>query len=267
MNGPTTFEDIPRPTNRLPVLGDALHLDSDHPTQSLMDLADELGPIYSLVAPGQDLVVITGGDLVEECLDESRFEKNNSPELVTMREIVGDAIFSAWTDEPAWKKAHNILLPAFAPQAIKGYTAKMADIADQLVMKWARLNPGDPVDIVSDMTKLTFDTICLVCFSYRPGSFYRQDMPPIVVAIEEAIAECVNRPSRLPGEDIYEAIKGRSRYKENVSFANNLADEIIDERIRSADVGKNGDVLDLMLTQADKGSGQKLTGSTFVSRC
>ena len=66
MNGPTTFEDIPRPTNRLPVLGDALHLDSDHPTQSLMDLADELGPIYSLVAPGQDLVVITGGDLVEE---------------------------------------------------------------------------------------------------------------------------------------------------------------------------------------------------------
>ena len=258
MNGPTTFEDIPRPTNRLPVLGDALHLDSDHPTQSLMDLADELGPIYSLVAPGQDLVVITGGDLVEECLDESRFEKNNSPELVTMREIVGDAIFSAWTDEPAWKKAHNILLPAFAPQAIKGYTAKMADIADQLVMKWARLNPGDPVDIVSDMTKLTFDTICLVCFSYRPGSFYRQDMPPIVVAIEEAIAECVNRPSRLPGEDIYEAIKGRSRYKENVSFANNLADEIIDERIRSADVGKNGDVLDLMLTQADKGSGQKL---------
>ncbi|GJF18447.1 NADPH--cytochrome P450 reductase [Mycolicibacterium cyprinidarum] len=255
---PATYQDIPRPKDRLPILGDALHLDTDHPTRSLMDLADQLGPIYSFVAPGQDVIVVSGGDIVDECLDETRFEKNNSPELVTMREVVGDAIFSAWTQEPSWKKAHNILLPAFAPQAIKGYTQKMADIADQLVMKWARLNPGDPVDISTDMTKLTFDTICLVCFSYRPGSFYRHDMPPIVTALEEAIAECVNRPSRLPGQDVYEAIKGRRRYKENVSFLNNVADTIIEERIRSADVGKNGDVLDLMLTQPDKDSGQKL---------
>ena len=253
------YQDIPRPANRVPLLGDALHIDAAHPTRSLMDLAGELGPIYSLVAPGQDVVVVSGGELVAECLDETRFEKNVPTELIVMREIVGDAVFTAWTEEPAWKKAHNILLPAFAPQAIRGYTEKMADIADQLVMKWARLNPGDPVDICADMTKLTFDTICLVCFSYRPGSFYRQDMPPIVTALEDAITECVNRPSRLPGQDVYEAIKGRSRFKEHLSFLNNLCDKLIDDRIRSADVGRNGDVLDLMLTQADKDTGQKLS--------
>ena len=93
-------------------------------------LADELGPVYSLLTPGQDLIVVSGGDVVEECLDETRFEKNNSPVLVTMREVVGDAIFTSWTREPAWKKAHNILLPAFAPQAIKGYTEKMAVLLD-----------------------------------------------------------------------------------------------------------------------------------------
>lgn len=80
-------------------------------------------------------------------------------------------------------------------------------------------------------------------------------MPPIVTALEEAI---VNRPSRLPGQDIYEAIKGRRQYKDNVSFLNNLADQIIEDRIRGADVGKSGDVLDLMLTQVDKGSGERL---------
>lgn len=258
MTDESAYDELPRPKNRVPILGDALHLDAHHPTRSLMDLAGELGPIYSLVGPGQNIVVVSGGELVEECLDETRFEKNVPPELVSMREVVGDAIFTSWTAEPAWKKAHNILLPAFAPQAIKGYTEKMADIADQLVMKWARLNPGDPVDLCADMTKLTFDTICLVCFSYRPGSFYRQDMPPIVTALEEAITECVNRPSRLPGQDIYEAVKGRRHYKDNVSFLNNVADTIIDERIRSAEVGKNGDVLDLMLVQADKDTGQKL---------
>ncbi|MDY6996071.1 MAG: cytochrome P450 [Actinomycetota bacterium] len=258
MSSDPVFEEIPRPSNRVPVLGDALHLDADHPTQAMMDLADELGPIYHLATPGHDMVVVSGGEIAQECLDESRFEKNNSPELVAMREVVGDAIFTSWTQEPAWKKAHNILLPAFAPQAIKGYTEKMADIADQLVMKWARLNPGDPVDVVTDMTKLTFDTICLVCFSYRPGSFYRHDMPPIVVALEEVIAECVNRPSRLPGQDVYEAIKGRSQYKKNISYLNDLADSIISERISSAEVGSKGDVLDLMLTEADKDSGEKL---------
>ncbi|MCH9736888.1 MAG: cytochrome P450 [Actinomycetia bacterium] len=258
MNTPSAYEDIPRPKNRVPILGDALHLDADHPTRSLMDLADELGPVYSLVVPGQDVVVVSGGEVVEECLDETRFEKHLGEEMVVLREVVGDALFTSWTQEPAWKKAHNILLPAFAPQAIKGYTEKMADIADQLVMKWARLNPHDAVDVTTDMTKLTFDTICLAGFSYRPGSFYRHDMPPIVTAVEAVIAEAVNRPSRLPGQDIYEAIKGRSQYKENVSFLNNVADKIIEDRIRSMEVGKHGDILDLMLTQADKGSGEKL---------
>ena len=37
-----------------------------------------------------------------------------------------------------------------------------------------------------------------------------------------------------------------------------MADKIIEHRIRTADVGKNGDVLDLMLTQADKDTGAKL---------
>ena len=125
MSTQNSYEDIPQPKNRLPVLGHALHVDANHPTRSLMDLADELGPVYRLATPGQDLIVVSGGDVVEECLDETRFEKNNSPALVTMREVVGDAIFTSWTQEPAWKKAHNILLPAFAPQAIKGYTEKM----------------------------------------------------------------------------------------------------------------------------------------------
>lgn len=258
MNTENKYEEIPQPKNRDPVLGDARRLDPHHPTRSLMDLADELGPIYRFVAPGRDMIVVSGGEIVQECLDENRFEKNVAPELVAMREVVGNAIFTAWTQEPAWKKAHNILLPAFAPQAIRGYTEKMADIADQLVMKWARLNPGDPVDINADMTKLSFDTICLVCFSYRPGSFYRQDMPPIVSALEGVIAECVNRPSRVPAQDIDDAIKGRRVYKEQVSFLNNLADTIIEERIRNADVGNHGDVLDLMLTAADKATGEKL---------
>ncbi len=34
-----TLEAIPHPKNRVPVLGDGLHIDAKHPTQSLMDIA------------------------------------------------------------------------------------------------------------------------------------------------------------------------------------------------------------------------------------
>ncbi len=258
MTTEVNLEAIPQPKNRVPILGDALHIDAKHPTQSLMDLADELGPIYHFTAPGQDLVMVSGRELVEECLDESRFEKNNSHEAVALREVAGDAVFTAWTREPMWQVGHNILLPAFAPSAIKGYTPMMADIADQLVMKWARLNPGDPVDVCTDMTKLTFDTLSLVCFGYRPGSYYVEGMPPVVTAMEEIIEECVSRPSRLPGHDAVEALMGRRKYRENVSLMNTLADKIIQERLRSGKVGEFGDVLDLMLTTGEKTTGQKL---------
>ncbi|MGB0972570.1 MAG: cytochrome P450, partial [Mycobacterium sp.] len=223
-----------------------------------MDLAVELGPIYELVAPGINLMVVTGGDIVAECLDETRFEKYISSQLKVMRELAGSALFTSWTTEPIWQQGHNILLPAFGPEAIKGYTQKMADIASQLVLKWARLNPGDPVDVGPDMVRLTFDTVALVGLSYRPGSFYRQDMHPAVRAIEGAIDEALARPSRLPGQDALERLGGRREYNENLSYLANLADKIIRDRIDSGQVGEVGDVLDIMLTTADKASGKKL---------
>lgn len=252
------FKQIPQPSNRIPVLGDALHIDSQHPTQSLMDLAVELGPIYELVVPGGNLLVVTGGDIVSECLDETRFEKYISPQTQVLRELAGSAVFTAWTTEPAWKQGHNILLPAFAPGAIKGYTEKMADIAGQLVLKWARLNPGEPVDVGPDMVRLTFDTVSLVCFSYRPGSYYRQDMHPAVQAIETAIDEAMRRPSQLPGQNALEWLGGRREYKKALSYLAELADGIIRDRIDSGQAGQVGDVLDIMLTTADKASGRQL---------
>ena len=62
-------------------------------------------------------------------------------------------------EEPNWRKAHNILLPNFGMQAIKGYMPMMVDIAMQLVEKWERLNPDEEIDVPADMTRLTLDTI------------------------------------------------------------------------------------------------------------
>ncbi|NQU38300.1 MAG: cytochrome P450, partial [Actinobacteria bacterium] len=258
MSSDVAYEKIPHPSNRIPIIGDGMHIDGKHPTQSLMDLASELGPIYQFESPGHNDLVVTGGDLVEELLDESRFEKNLGAEMLVMREAVGDGVFSSWTQEPSWKPAHDILLPAFAPGAIKGYTAMMTDIANQLVLKWGRLNPGDPIDVGGDMVKLSFDTIALVALSFRPGSYYYEGQHPLVAALEDGVSEALARPSRLPGEDVLLALKGRKEYKAALSTCNKWADDAIQERLRSGKLGEFGDVLDLMLTTADKTTGKKL---------
>ena len=64
----------------------------------------------------------------------------------------------------------------------------MLDIADQLMDKWARLNPGEEVDVPADMTRLTLDTIALCGFGYRFNSFYRDTPHPFVEAMVRTLA-------------------------------------------------------------------------------
>ena len=78
-----------------------------------------------------------------------------------------------------WQRAHNILMAPFSLQAMRDYMPMMLDIAEQLMEKWARLNPGEEVDVPADMTRLTLDTIALCGFGYRFNSFYRDTPAPV----------------------------------------------------------------------------------------
>ena len=69
-----------------------------------------------------------------------------------------------------WHRAHNVLMAPFSQQSMRDYMPKMLDIADQLMDKWSRLNPGEQVDVPADMTRLTLDTIALCGFGYRFNS-------------------------------------------------------------------------------------------------
>ena len=75
---------------------------------------------------------------------------------------------------------------------------KMLDIADQLMDKWARLNPGEEVDVPADMTRLTLDTIALCGFGYRFNSFYRDTPHPFVEAMVRTLTESQARARQLP---------------------------------------------------------------------
>lgn len=248
------FMPIPQPKTFGP-LGNLPLLDKDSPTLSMGKIFDEYGPIFRFEALGNSSIMICGSELVADVCDESRFDKNID-HLRNVRTFAGDGLFTAQTEEPNWKKAHNILLPSFSQQAMKGYHSMMVDIAMQLVQKWARLNPDESINVPDDMTRLTLDTIGLCGFTYRFNSYYRETPNPFIVSMARALDEAMHKATRLSIQDQLMVLTKR-QFERDIQSMYSLVDKIIAERKASGEQGAT-DLLARMLSAKDPETGEQL---------
>ena len=224
MPQPKTFGEL----KNLPLLN------TDKPIQTLMKIADELGEIFKFEAPGRVTRYLSSQRLIKEACDESRFDKNLSQALKFVRDFAGDGLFTSWTHEKNWKKAHNILLPSFSQQAMKGYHEMMVDIAVQLIQKWERLNADEHIEVPEDMTRLTLDTIGLCGFNYRFNSFYRDQPHPFITSMVRALDEAMNKLQRAnPDDPAYD--ENKRQFQDDIKVMNDLVDKIIADRKASGE--------------------------------
>jgi cytochrome P450/NADPH-cytochrome P450 reductase len=249
---------IPRPPAK-PVVGNMLDLDPNAPVQSLMALARKMGPIFELAIMDKTFVVVSGFEIVDELCDERRFDKSVRGALGRVRDIAGDGLFTAYTSEPNWSRAHNILLPNFGDRAMQSYHPTMLDVADQMLDKWSRLNADDEIDVVHDMTALTLDTIGMCGFGYRFNSFYREQNHPFVDAMIDGLSIVMSERG-YPFEDVVRRDR-RRKLEADIAYINELVDRIIADRkieLAGRDDGPKRDLLDYMLAGVDRKSGERL---------
>ncbi|PEA54221.1 NADPH--cytochrome reductase [Bacillus pseudomycoides] len=249
------ISDIPQPKTFGP-LGNLPLLKGEEPMQSILKLSYEYGPIFQLELPGKTRTIVSNHELAAEVCDESRFEKSIGTALQNVRAFTGDGLFTSWANEPNWHKAHNILLPSFSQQAMKGYHSMMVDIAIQLVQKWERLNPNESIDVPEDMTRLTLDTIGLCGFDYRFNSFYRDTPHPFITSMVRSLEEAMNQSQRLGIQDKLMVMKKR-QFKQDIQSMFDLVDNIIAERKESNNQNGN-DLLTHMLKGKDPQTGEML---------
>ena len=263
---PLTVDDIPGPKG-LPVVGNMFDVPADHQVVTLMEVVRELGPMVRLRTPAGDRYVASGLAMIDDLCDDERFDKLVGDGQKAVRSYGRSAgLFTSDTDDPNWSKAHNILLPNFSQQAMRDYVPMMNDIATQLMQKWERLNPGEPVDVTADMTRLTLDTIALCGFGYRFNSFYRDTVHPFVEAMYGVLGESSRRARELPVQT--KLRRGASRkLAENYRYMESEVQQIIDERRRAGNVEEHKDLLSAMLTGVDKKTGQKLDDDNIVAQC
>jgi cytochrome P450/NADPH-cytochrome P450 reductase len=255
MSAPTELIPQPRP---LPLLGNLADLDSDKGVFALVELAREYGPIYRLALPGEDLVVVSSQELVDELCDERRFDKKLHRPLRNVRDFAGDGLFTAETQEPNWGTAHRILMPAFGPAALRTMFDGMTDIAEQLLLKWERQGPAHRIDVGDNTTRLTLDTIALCSFGYRFNSMYSDQMHPFVGAMVRSLVESGERGRRLPLQNRL-MVRTRHQYDEDKRLMFEIADQLIADRRRHPLPGGEHDILDTMLQATDPRTGERLS--------
>ena len=142
-----SLDAIPGPKG-VPLVGNMFEIKQATMIQDLIKLAREWGPLFRLNTPTGTRYVASGLEMVDDLCDDARFDK-----------LVGGQPARAPQDpqerrpvhgghrRPAVEVAHDILLPSFSTWAMKGYLDPMIDIAEQMCLKWERLNPDEPIDV------------------------------------------------------------------------------------------------------------------------
>ncbi len=226
--------------------------------EHLMALARKYGPILQLPQPGPRTIMISSFELADAVCDDQRFDKVGAADDAAIRLLAGDGLFTAFTYEPNWRKAHLILLPNFSMQAMKSCLPEMLDLAEQLTLKWARLNADDEIDVLSDMTRLALDTIGLCGFGYRFNSFYREGMHPFIASLNRVLAalQAAGQGARILTTHIEHPSQ---QLQDDLESMNALVDTLIRERkAAGAQAADKHDLLGYMLTGVDRQTGERL---------
>ena len=238
---------IPMPS-RLPVLGHLLQMPKGQFIQHLMVVAREHDGIFQLDFGGRIGIFVHSAALAAELCDETRFRKVIGLALKRARDFAGDGLFTAYSDETNWGRAHRVLIPAFSARAMRGYFPLMLQVADQLTAKWQRME-GRDIAVADDMTRLTLDTISLAGFGYEFNSFASERLHPFLESMTRALSEALAGLTRLP---ILKNIPNRAReqrYADDIAAMFKLVDDVIAERRRHPTDGN--DLLNLMLNAVD----------------
>lgn len=188
--------EFPHPAGRRRWLGDAFRtgMDPTQPVQNMMRLGRGLGPMFEMLAFERKFVFAAGVDLVGELCDDRRFTKALAPGVEDLRMFVGDGLFTAETDEPNWRLAHDLLMPAFSKAAMRGYHEVMIGAADELIAVWDKAaGEGRTVDVSPWLTKLTLETIARAAFSHTFGSFETEEVDPFVTTFVADMAHAAAR--------------------------------------------------------------------------
>ena len=139
----------------------------------------------------------------------------------------------------------------------------MKDIANQLVLAWARKGPDHVITATEDFTRLTLDPIALCTMDYRFNSFYTENMHPFVDAMLGVLSENSDRAAR-PNFLSKMMIRKDRKHEENKAVLRDVGQEIIKNRRDNPKEGN--DILNSMIYGKDPKTGEVMRDDLIAAQ-
>jgi cytochrome P450 len=263
-----THSALPHPRFRVPVIGDLFFVDVPRTCQRLVKEIERHGGIVEQRIFDLSLVCISRTDLVNAVNDEAIWEKHVGPALQKLRPLTGDGLFTAYNDEPNWRKAHNIVMPAFTKAAMESYHLSMVATVRELADVWAdRAATGAWTDIPADANRLTTEIISRVGLGYSFNKLGDTDTDPFIATMLREL-DYANRRTRTDVIPFYEQLLGQARRQQhlrnNAYLREHIATIITTRRANNRNEGR--DMLDIMLHAKDPETGQGLDDANIINQ-
>ncbi len=256
---------LPHPRWRLPIIGDLLTVDLNKPCQGLAREAKTLGGIFEERIFDVPVVVVCGAEFVDEVTNETAWEKHLGHSLRKLRTIAGDGLFTAYTSEPNWAKAHNILIPAFSRAAMATYHDTMVDTVRELMDAWHRRD--DWIDVPSDANRLTTEIIARVGFGHTFGKLASATDDPFIGTVLRELRYANRRTDAIP---LYDKLFGRKQRRQHLADKTWLRQQVSDlisaRRAARPNTDAHSDMLDTMLNSADPDTSDTLDDVNIINQ-
>lgn len=258
---------LPHPKWRLPILGDLLSVDFAKPVQGLAKEARRHDGIFEQRIGGFPVKVVDGPDLIKGINSDQFWEKNVGPTLHKLRSVAGDGLFTAYNDESNWRKAHDILGPVFAKDAMVNYHPRIVETVRELITAWdGHADNNSWVDVPTETNRLTIEIISRAGFDHSFSSLTEPAENEFIAAVLRELHYANRRTDSIP---FYEKFLGGARRAEHVAdkkFIRAQAEQIIEGRRAQPRTGQIPDMLDAMLTYPDPVTGDLLDTNNIVNQ-
>ena len=158
------YASLPGPRG-LPVVGNALQVESARFHQQLEQWAAQFGAFYKLKLGPRQVIVLGDHEIVAQVLRDRPAGFRRSTRLEEMWTEMGLPIGVFGANGEVWARQRRMVMAGFDPATVRSYFPAMQDVTQRLVERWQKAAAtGAAIDLQADLMRYTVDTIAGLAF-------------------------------------------------------------------------------------------------------
>ncbi len=178
----------------------------------------------------------------------------NTRSSASIKSVTGESLLTC--NGEAWKRQRRMDQPAFHHRQIAGFAERMTGAAASMLSNWRA--SGGPLDISSEMARLTYSIVGQTLFSFNTGhdaATVERAMRVILPHVFGRLGNFLNWPDWLP-------TPANRSFRRSLAEVDHVVYRIIDQHRRAQECGEpDADLLAMLMSVRDGETGAGLDDS------